>query len=277
MLNKIKYWLQDKEVLFASFGDKVLDKDKKDKRRVYIDRDSKVLFVAHLDTIQEPKFHFKNHKCIHASGLDDRLGCLIADSLSKELKVDLLLTDNEETGLSTAMYHKCKSYNWIMEFDRHGGDVVTYDLDNAIFRDALREFWTLGLGSFSDVCMLDSKSCCVNVGIGYEHDHSVDSFARIETIETQIEKVKQFHANYKDSVFVRDVKIITPKTWNWNSDYHTTYGHKTCDMCGMPGATTVYDYDICEDCFLGMLYEKLDSQDFDNQQSVLEDLEGMYF
>jgi hypothetical protein len=274
MLKNLKYWLQDKELLFSHFDNNVLDKDNKDKRRVFIDRDSKILFVAHLDTVQVPKFHFENKKCIRASGLDDRLGCLIASELSKELKTDLLLTDNEECERSTAKYHKCKQYNWIAEFDRHGDDVVTYDLDSDKFLKELRKIWTVGSGSMSDICYLDTNACCVNIGIGFEHDHSPDSFARIKTIKRQIDKFKMFFAKHKDTEFIRDERIYnTPLTYPkmYYPDSCEDYQTEFCEICGIHGAKEVFGYDICEDCFLSMLYHKLGLLDeTENDDNVAE-------
>ena len=111
MLNKLRYWLKPINTIFEDFNGYVLDADDKTKHRIFIDRDASVLFVAHLDTVIKPKFHGKTNKRIYASGLDDRLGCLIAYELSEQLNADLLLTDHEESGGTTIAYQDCEKYN----------------------------------------------------------------------------------------------------------------------------------------------------------------------
>jgi len=246
MIYKLKYWLQPKYKLLEDFSKYTLDKSNWKKRRIFIDRNSDVLFVAHIDTIQIPKFirtrktKSKKLKRIYAWGLDDRLGCMIASDLAKELNADLLITDHEESFGTTARYHDCKEYNWICEFDRHGNDVVTYGLDSLEFKKALREYWNIGIGSYSDICELNVDCCCMNLGIGYELDHSKDSYVAIKTMNKQIELFKQFYLKYKDVKF----EYIDSKT-------------ECCDVCGIPNAMNVYGYYLCEDCFYNMVYEHL--------------------
>ncbi len=243
-MSNIKYWLKPIDELFADLDHYVYDKNDKDKRRIFVNRSSDVLFVAHLDTVLEPKFikQTKNH--IHATGLDDRLGCMIAYQLSKELGADLLLTDNEEKCSTTAKYHECKDYNWIAEFDRASSDVVTYDLENDEFLDKLAEYWKIGWGSYSDICSLKTTACCLNVGIAYEHAHSRDSYVDKRAMDTQIKLFRKFYNEHKDTKFVRD-KTYGLEDWDYYSDKDHYY---ECDICGDWTAEQIHNYFVCPAC-----------------------------
>ncbi len=249
MLNKLKYWLLPIDAIFDDFNihNFVLDCADKMKHRIFIDKESDVLFVAHLDTVIEPKFIRKTKKRIYATGLDDRLGCLIAYELSKELNADLLLTDHEESFNSTVKYHECKDYKWIVEFDRYQDDVVIYDCGSKDFEMAISEYWKVGIGSFSDISLIDVGCCCMNLGIGYYNAHSQDSYCTIKQTKRQIEKFKLFYAKYKDIAFKRDVPFY---------DYDV-YKDETCEICGWNEGKKVYDLFVCEDCFNAMVNQYL--------------------
>lgn len=250
LIAKLKYWLKSKEKLFVDFQKFTIDFNDPKKQRIFIDRKSDILFVAHIDTVQKPKFIKKTKNRIYAAGLDDRLGCLIAHELSTELKTDLLICDLEESAKSTGQYHKLKEYNWIVEFDRAGNDVVTYDLDNIDFRQALSEYWEIGFGAFSDVCQLKTQACCVNVGIGYQHAHSKDSYVGLKTMRKQIAKFKQFFNEYKDTKFEQDL-FVEFDEFNCDYSYKSSIGE--CEICGiMADVDYVFGHIICEGCFEDM-------------------------
>jgi len=255
IMKQLKRWLKPVDKMFAKLQENVLGNIKQ--RRVFIDRGSKVLFIAHLDTVQKPKYIRQRKtksgrlKRIYAQGLDDRLGCMLAFELSRELDADLLLTDYEECCMSTAIYHECKDYNWIVEFDRAGEDIVTYSIDSLDFRAALEDVWPIGFGSYSDIYDLKTDVCCFNLGIGYELAHSKDSYVDIEVMEKQIKLFKQFYAKYKDVEFKQD--FINNDNDYW-SEGETT---DCCDICGMTGAEAFYGYFVCPDCFEGMMQEKV--------------------
>ena len=205
--NNIKFWFNHIDLIFANLKNHSLDYDDKDKRRIFVDRKSDLLFVAHLDTVQEPKISelqkTDNGTILKGAGFDDRLGCYAAYRLSKQLNADLLLTDNEEKGQSTAQHHICKPYNWVAEFDRAGDDVVTYDCGSKKFIKAIKKHWKEGWGSFSDICQLKTKACCLNVGIGYEQAHSENSTVNLDVYIGQIEKFKLFCEHNRNKKFVR--------------------------------------------------------------------------
>lgn len=247
LLNKLKYWLQPTNKIFADFTEYVVGD--KDQRRVFIDRGADILFVAHIDTVQPPKYKrtkrtkAKKAKRLYVQGLDDRLGCLIACELSEQLGVDLLLTDNEECCRTTAQWHSCKQYNWIAEFDRAGDDVVTYGLDNPGFLNALGRHFKVGFGSYSDICDMETKACCVNIGIGYELAHSQDSYVVVKTMQEQINRFLTFYAENKDITYIQQAELSDQ---NWCQGWH-------CDICGIAEAEYIHGYHICEDCFCNVI------------------------
>ncbi len=263
---KLRYWLKPKEQIFADLAAFVLDKDDKRKHRLFVDRGASVLFVAHLDTVQKPKFvrESRSKKTIYAQGLDDRLGCLLAVELSQELSADLLLTDYEESGRTTIQYHEIKDYNWIVELDREGSDVVTYDLDCDEFRQALREYWQIGFGTYSDICTANTNACCFNLGIGYELAHSKDSYCNVKTVFKQIDLFKEFYAKYQNQQFVRD--FVPHDVWwdrcGWQDDM---YEEDYCDLCGMSNAQRIYEYYVCSDCMERMIFERL----YQNEEKIV--------
>jgi len=250
--NELTYWFSDKEQIFKDFSNYTIDSDNKQQRRIFIDRKSDLLFVAHLDTVLAPEIHGKITNRIYAAGLDDRLGCHIAYSLSEKLNVDLLLTDNEETGKSTAQYHICKNYNWIAEFDRAGTDAVTYELDNRKFLTALKKHFKIGIGSFSDIAFLNTDACCVNIGIGYYDAHSQYSFFEPKALQSQIFKFLKFHKQNKNIKFRQDLEKNDYAFISNYSNNNIIFGQSQCDICGSYyDNSDLFDTDkgiLCENC-----------------------------
>ena len=60
-----KFWFKPIDKIFSTFGDHVLDGNDPKKRRIFIDRGSDILFVAHLDTVLDPLFVKENKKRIY--------------------------------------------------------------------------------------------------------------------------------------------------------------------------------------------------------------------
>lgn len=261
LLAELSYWLRPKHELLHEYNEYILGDD--NTHRIFIDRGSKILFVAHIDTVVSPKLVKHEGNKIWATGLDDRLGCMIAYKLAKELCCDLLITDFEERIETTAKYHECKEYNWIVEFDRRGNDVVTYQLDSDEFLSALKEFFKIGQGSYTDVCSLKTEACCFNIGLGHEYEHSENSYMDIDKFNSQIHKFRQFFEKYKSTKFVRsydswwkkedvdDLKKTYDEYWS-TGRYMVEY----CEICGNPmwdddTSTVIKDgmqLDVCEDC-----------------------------
>ena len=255
-VKSVKYWLKSKERLFSDFSGFVLDGGDVKRRRIFIDRQSEVLFVAHIDTVLPPKYIRTRKrksgkiKRLYAQGLDDRLGCMVAYELSEELNADLLLCDHEEEMRSTGQYHDLKEYNWIAEFDRGGEDVVTYGLDTEEFLCALGDCFVIGDGSFSDLCVLKTIACCVNVGIGYVHAHSRDSYVNVGILDRQIARFREFYETYQDTKFEQDNKY---------NDWMPEEGLQgDCELCGSYlDVQTVFSRTICRECFYELMEESL--------------------
>lgn len=249
LIDKLKFWMLNKEDIFLRHANDILGskieagKHSKNSRRIFIDNGGDVLFVAHLDTVLPPKMKKRTKKRLHASGLDDRLGCLLAYELGTRLGADILFTDDEEMCRSTAQYHLVKNYNWTVEFDRGGDDVVTYGIDSYDFRMALTEYWNIGIGSYSDIVDLPTLTCCFNLGIGYFHAHSKDSYVNLKMLRQQVSKFEWFYGKYSGTKFMADMRQ--------ENDNFSSYAYdEPCDMCGnMDNVETVHDYFLCKDCF----------------------------
>lgn len=174
---------------------------------VWVDRQAPVLAVAHLDTVfpaHEDTFGVVRGSrrlgvvCPH---LDDRLGVhIILDILpALGIAVDVLLTDGEEHGRSTAAYFAPpREYNWIVEFDRAGSDVVLYQYDDRPTRKLLKpHFPRVGHGSFSDISSLEHLGVkALNVGCGYEGAHTSWCHADLHTTAKQLRRFAQFYAKH---------------------------------------------------------------------------------
>jgi len=253
LLSKLEFWMQPTDNLFLQFADKELGFNLGRKllndRRIFVDNGGDVLFVAHIDTVLPPRIKKRTKKRIHATGLDDRLGCLLAYNLGMELHADILLTDDEEKCRSTALHHVCKDYNWVVEFDRAGDDVVTYEKDSYAFQQVLREYWDIGFGSYSDIADLPTTACCFNLGIGYQHAHSKDSYVDLKVLATQVYKFREFYEKYNATKFVAEEKIEKLCT----SAYSYTYDD-ACDVCGgTEQIEEAHGHMICYSCFNQMV------------------------
>lgn len=259
-----EFWFRPVKSIFRDLNEYVLDKGRIDKHRIFIDRGSDVLVMAHLDTVQKPKWNKLSHNILYASGLDDRLGCFLANQIAEELGLDLLLTDHEERGGTTGMFQTLKDYNWIAEFDRGGADVVTYDLDCPEFLDALDEFFGVEQGLYSDICSLDTTVCCVNIGIGYDRRsaHDKDNFADLSVAVDQMNRFKEFYAIHKDHKFVQTVTEYDDRDdWDQPGSYGSRRYWDNCDICGGNNAKEIFGYLLCFDCVQYMMEsEKLISE-----------------
>jgi len=180
---------------------------------LFQDNDSDILAIAHLDTVQRfATFQYDYvSNLLYCETLDDRLGAyIILDLLpSLGIKLDVLLTANEESLNSSAQFFKPnKKYNWIVEFDRAGDDVVSYQYESKRLRKRLRSVgFENGYGSYSDIVELDFLNIqAINIGIGYELNHSKNAFADINVMIANIEKFIKFYNSNKDKLLKYDNK-----------------------------------------------------------------------
>jgi hypothetical protein len=211
----------------------------------FIDRGGDILAVAHLDIasyVERWQYRFKitKNNVVYSVALDDRLGAyLICDFLPRlGLNFDVLLTENEETGASTASdFVATKDYNWIFEFDRRGGDVVLYEYEDRDLETLLVHYgFRVGLGSFSDICYLEHLGVkAMNFGTGYYGEHSLSCHANLRITAQQIDRFAAFFRANQDQKLKHE-----PLSYAY-SEYlpYGTPGGKTRRSGGWYG----YDYD----------------------------------
>jgi len=173
---------------------------------MHLDRGSPLIGVAHIGHVKfwnQPNI-VREKKQIWCPQLDDRLGIWVLLDLLPSFGVhtDILLTDSEECGRSTAKDFKTeKQFNWMYQFDRRGTDTVLYDYDSEENRARLEAHeLTTGWGSFSDICSLDHLGCSGwNVGTGYYNEHSDNCHANLRETYFQALKFAQFFNSHKDT------------------------------------------------------------------------------
>lgn len=168
-----------------------------------------ILAVAHLDSVVDDNHFgvvdFSGERRVYSPNLDDRLGTyIILDLLRNQygLEYDILLTTGEESGHSSASNFAIKKkYNWIFEFDRIGTDCVMYDYEDIKTSDLVEKYgWRVGLGSFTDICELESLKCkAFNFGVGYHDYHTKYAYAHLPETAWSISNFLKFYADMKDT------------------------------------------------------------------------------
>lgn len=195
---------------FAEFGDVTHTKDG---AMIFADNGASMLGVAHLDYVGWSKPRFKGG-IVYCPQLDDRLGAwVLLDVLPKlGIKFDLLLTDSEELGRSTAQYFDApREYNWIFEFDRAGIDAVMYEYETPEYCDMLASVgYEIGDGSFTDICSLTHLGCAgFNFGTGYHQQHTDECYAALDETKLSVDRFAKLYHKYSDTFlpsFVEDDK-----------------------------------------------------------------------
>lgn len=233
---------------------------------IYIYRHSpnaKILAIAHLDTVLDTS-HFHHIKVegdsiVINAQLDDRLGVYTMLDILPQLGIefDLLLTEGEETGRSTAAYFepiKANQYNWMFSFDRHGDDVVLYQYDNKALRDDLKQAkFRIGMGSFSDIAFMSHLGICgLNIGTGYEGEHSTMSYANISTLLKQVSRFKAFYDEFQDKKYPYvPVKSKYASFSQWDRSTQPIYDGLYCYLCDKHQGKhqIINDVWLCDACF----------------------------
>lgn len=241
------------------------------------DNGSRVLAVAHLDTVVRPAgrrpyiFNTDRGPFIRSGALDDRLGAyVILDLLPKVgITCDWLLTVGEESCASTAYdFAPPKDYDWAIEFDRGGTDVVMYQYEDMESSWAVEAAGAeMGQGSFSDIAALEHLGVkAFNWGVGYRGNyHSEKGYAYLNDTFAMVAKYMRFHAQnagsrmehkpghrndfdtYFDCDFCGAKNSVDSATW-----YCTACG--TCQDCGLVDAKVAEewndpDVEVCS-CYL---------------------------
>lgn len=154
----------------------------KDGQLLYLDRGAPILAVAHLDYVMQTAVEWSGWE-IKCPQLDDRLGAWVILHLLPALgfsNYDILLTDNEERGASTARsFTTDRQYNWMFSFDRAGNDVVCYEYEDKDLLATLGDYgFSDSWGTYSDICELEDLGCKgMNFGVGYHKQHTAACYA----------------------------------------------------------------------------------------------------
>jgi len=265
-LSKLKYFLDattDELVSLFTFGPQEYG---------FIDNDSSVLGVVHLDTVAmgKPKTSIKKtisgDTVINSINLDDRLGLwILLDVLPKMgVVVDVLLTDHEEEGRSTSMFFdpKKKKYNWMFQFDRRAhACAVLYQYESKEIREILEEYgFDVQRGTFSDISYLDGLGCVgINFGCGYVDEHTSRCMARLSWVDVAVKMFVEFFNDFKD--------IKMPYVFKLAPAYHqrlplvggasglkVTTNQVSSNICPWCSVEMTYDemlrFGVCEDCYM---------------------------
>ncbi len=180
---------------------------------LHVDNGSPVLGVVHLDTVLNwdiPGYDSVTDT-VFGPQLDDRLGlwCILDLLPSLGIVSDILLTDSEETGNSTAQYFQPnKKYNWLYQFDRNGMKSALYQyhtdtLANTLESSGLPVEW----GTYSDICMLSGLGCAgINIGTGYYNEHMHTCFARLSETRSQVQRFAAFYREHYAVKFPHNAK-----------------------------------------------------------------------
>ena len=244
-----------------------------DKPYLHIDNgiDSKVLLVAHLDSVCKyrksvmTRIHGKEY--LYQPTLDDRLGVYTIMALLPKLGIiaDILLTTGEESCNSTArIFETTKDYNWIASFDRGGGDVVMYQhKHNTELKTALSNvgFKDINGGSYSDICELSLGCGGFNVGVGMYDYHTIMSRCDLKEYFKQVELFCDFFEVYEKTSFPETGVInwlgygnmfsgISETGWPENDKNNIWDNEKVCKLCESVVDIAEYVCPYCSSVFL---------------------------
>jgi hypothetical protein len=191
------------------------------------DNGAKVLAVAHLDDVMWSTPVKRSHK-VYCPQLDDRLGvfCILGLLPQLGINVDVLLTDGEEMGRSTGYYFDPpKEYNWFVEFDRAGSDVVMYQYETRKKKNLLKQYgFKTAFGAFSDISSMDHLGVwAFNVGIGYYAQHTQNCWANLQVTKSQVLKFAKFWEDHKDTPYAHNFtqpKRKKKSKWANRSNYY---------------------------------------------------------
>lgn len=192
---------------WADFAKHGVSHEKNGHKHIHVQRGkSKVLGVAHLDTVRPYSHFWMNDSYVGCPTLDNRLGAwvLIQGLTDMGITLDLLLCDEEERGNSTAqdfVVPEGVEYNWMVSFDRMGmGDCALYQYESPAVKAMLKPFGINGVkGSYSDIDSAGHLGILgFNWGCGMQDYHSDSSYASLFALRTQMERFARFFETHKD-------------------------------------------------------------------------------
>jgi len=162
----------------------------------------KLLFIAHRDTVRKPTGVITFNNYLISAVIDNRLGMNLGINISKQFNfIDILITDGEEMGMSSARFIPKKvleKYNWCFSIDRMGKYPVTYQHNNKqAFESLINIFGSIAQGTFSDISEI-KDIFCVNFPAGHKSDHQELNYAKMDDIEECFEKIVRFIIENQD-------------------------------------------------------------------------------
>lgn len=192
-----------------------VQQQKPDNFYLFKDNGSSILAVAHLDTVGLANSRLaqmvetEGGAVVYSRALDDRLGAYVLAELlpAMGLTFDLLLTVGEESGASTAAFfdpaeHHDREYNWIIEFDRGGTDVVLYQYEDEELADRVEATGAdVEQGIFSDISEMEHVGVkAMNWGVGYRDYHGPRSHVWLDDMFMMVGYFLDFHDTWQDTV-----------------------------------------------------------------------------
>lgn len=173
-------------------------------RHIYIDRGSNVLGVAHLDSVQNFLGLWFNDYYLSCSTVDNRMGAwlMLYGLPALGFNFDVLLTENEESGCSTAAdFTPSKQYNWGFSFDRTGTDVACYQYMDKDTEFMLNNYeLEAQYGSYSDVADLDLGCKCFNFGVGMYNYHSEAAYVKLWELTSMVDRFGLFFNDHDNTL-----------------------------------------------------------------------------
>ena len=275
----------------SEYGFEHIEKQGKRQRYLYrpgISNESPLL-ICHADTVLASRAYLYSAKTsvVTSSELDDRLGIAVLLAIIQSSGMDclhlsdcaMLITDNEEMGQSTSALFAadCKqnperfgSPNWLLNFDRRGSDSVCYGYENDTLSSLLRHCGhTIGQGTCSDISRMESLGVSgVNIGVGYQNEHSLKCFVYLRDTLQSIIRAECFCSQFRHirfeftlptkHTFAKCSSVITTPFYQPKKQAQNPYQWTTdivCDDCGSVSSdcTTLGGFTLCGDCS-GLFY-----------------------
>ena len=166
-----------------------------------IDRGSRILMVAHVDTVIDTGgLSSVSDSRLHHPAIDNRLGVYLGLHLLPlmGLDCDLLLSTDEEVGASTAAAfrpNRPHHYHWMFSFDRGGEDLVLYQYTcDALISILKKSGFVVGKGTYSCISELTHLGIAgVNFGAGMHDYHTPDAYCDLRQLNRQLLRFKRFY------------------------------------------------------------------------------------